>query len=105
MHISLQIIIAALSVTGICFCFKTIASLIFTSRLISAAVIIENTDQLPELDMLLDDAASVLFAVRGKRTAVLIPQSIWNACTQKEQERVCEITRTLGASLHFTLDF
>ena len=107
MHISLQIIIAALSVTGICFCFKTIASLIFTSDLISAAVIIENKDQLPELDMLLDDAASALFATRRKRLAVLIPKNIWNNCTLETQERTCEIARMSGAILHFTdtLDF
>ena len=107
MHVSIQIIIAALSVMGIYFCLKTIASLIFTSRLISAAIIIENTDQLPELDMLLSDAESALFATRGKRLAVLIPKKIWNACPEEKQEYICEIARTYGAILHFTdtIDF
>ena len=102
MHVSIQIIIAALSVMGIYFCLKTIASLIFTSRLIAAAVIIESKDQLHELDMLLHDAASALFAARRRSLAVLIPKSIWNACTRDEQDRVCEIARTYVAILHFT---
>ena len=107
MHISLQIIIAALTVLGLYFCLKTLASLIFTSSLICATVIVESKDQLSELDILIPEAASTLFAVRGRRTAVLIPQNIWNACTPNEQEHACEIARTLGASLYFTitLDF
>ena len=100
MHVSLQIIIAALSVTGFYFCLKTIASLIFTSRQIAAAVIIEDKIQLYDLDMLLQDASSALFATRRRRIGVFIPTEIWNESSDSEKALVKEIINCFGAEIY-----
>ncbi len=100
MHVSIQIIIAALTVLGFYFCLKTLASLIFTSKQISASVIIESKKQISELDLLLPEASSALFATRKKRLAVLVPKSIWNACDQKEKYTAREIMDYFGAELY-----
>ena len=102
MHISLQIIIAALSVMGFYFCLKTIASLIFTSRQIAATVIIESKKQLYDLDLLLSEASTALFATRRKQIAVIVPDDVWNACSEKEKYETKELTKFFGAKLYFT---
>ena len=107
MHISLQIIIAALSVMGFYFCLKTIASLIFTSKQISAAVIVEARFQITVLDSLLADAASALFSTRRKRLAVLISERVWDECDENEKSYARKVAEDFGAELYFTgtLDF
>lgn len=86
MHISLQIIIAALSALGFYFCLKTLASLIFSNKCITASVIISDKKQLRNLDLLLDEASSALFTVRRRRLAVLVPNSIWTNCDEADQK-------------------
>ena len=100
MHISFQIIIAALSVMGFYFCLKTIASLIFTSRQIAAAVIIEDKIQLYDLDMLLQDASGALFATRRRRIGVFVPSNIWNECRDSEKALVKEVIDCFGAEFY-----
>ena len=100
MHISLQIIIAALSVLGLYFCLKTLASLIFTSNLICAAIIINSKDQLAELDVLLPETASALFATKRKRTAVIVPEGVWSSCGIAEKDLARELTDRFGAELY-----
>lgn len=100
MDILLQIIIAALSVMGLCFCLKTIASLIFTSRHISAAVIIEEKIQLYDLDLLLQDASGALFATRRRRISVFIPPDIWNECSDSEKALTKELVDCFGAEFY-----
>ncbi len=102
MHISLQIIIAALSVMGFYFSLKTIASLIFTSRQIAAAVIIEDKIQLYDLDMLLQDASGALFATKRRRVAVFIPHEIWNKCQDNEKALFKELADTFGAEFYIS---
>ncbi len=101
MHVSLQIIIAALSVLGFYFSLKTVASLIFTSKQICAAVIIENKDQLSELDLLLCDASSALFSARRRRLAVIVPEKVRKACEEKEICAALEIIEHFGAEIYF----
>lgn len=100
MDILLQIIIAALSVMGFYFCLKTIASLIFTSRQIAASVIIEDKIQLYDLDMLLQDASSALFAARRRRIGVFVPPDIWNECRDSEKAIVKELIDCFGAKFY-----
>lgn len=100
MHISLQIIIAALSVIGFYFSLKTIASLIFTSRQVAAAVIIEEKIQLYDLDMLLQDASGALFPTRGRRIAVIVPPNVWNGCEESEKALFCEMADCFGAKIY-----
>ena len=100
MHISLQIIIAALSVMGFYFCLKTIASLIFTSRQIAAAVIIEDKIQLFDLDLLLQDASGSLFATRKRKIAVFIPNEIWNECHDSEKTLFRELADSFDAEIY-----
>ena len=100
MHISLQIIIAALAVLGFYFCLKTLASLVFTSKHIAAAVIINDKKQLRELDLLLDDAASALFAVRHRRIAVFIPESIWDNCDKSDKKLSYELAEEFGSEFY-----
>ena len=102
MDILFQIIIAALSVMGFYFCLKTIASLIFTSRQIAAAVIIEDKIQLYDLDMLLQDASSALFATRRRRIGVFVPSNIWNECRDSEKALVKEFINCFGAEFYLT---
>ena len=102
MDILLQIIIAALSVTGFYFCLRTIASLIFTSRQIAAAVIIEEKIQLYELDMLLQDASGALFATRRRRIAVFVPPQIWNECEDSEKALFKELADCFGAEFYLS---
>lgn len=101
MHITFQIIIAALSVLGLFLCLKTLASLIFTSGQIAGAVIIEAKEQLRDLDILISEASAALFSVRRRRLAVIVPAVIWNACNEKEKHRAEEIIDSLGAKLYF----
>lgn len=102
MHISLQIIIAALSVMGFYFCLKTLASLIFSGKHIAAAVMISDKKQLRELDLLLDSASSALFATRGRRIAVIIPREIWEECKDDEKDPAKELAESFGAELYIT---
>jgi hypothetical protein len=101
MHITFQIIIAALSVLGLFLCLKTLASLIFTSKQIAATVIIEAKEQLRDLDILIPEASGALFTARRRRLAVIVPKSIWNACNEKEKNCAEEITDSFGAKLYF----
>ena len=107
MHVSLQIIIAALSVLGFYFCLKTVASLIFTSKQIAAAVIIESKAQLKDLDLLLEDASSALFATRKRRLAVAVKENVWTTCNEKEKTFAKEITDQFDAEIFLirALDF
>ena len=100
MDILLQIIIAALSVTGFYFCLKTIASLIFTSRQISAAVIIEEKIQLYDLDMLLQDASNAIFTTRGRRITIFVPPQIWNECEDNEKALFKDLANCFGAEFY-----
>lgn len=100
MHISLQIIIAALSVAGFYFCLKTMASLIFTNRQIAVAVIIDDKIQLSDLDMLLQDASSALFATRRRRIAVFVPPQIWNECQDCEKALFIELAERFDAEIY-----
>ena len=102
MHISLQIIIAALSVLGFCFCLKTLASLIFASKQIAAAVIIENGEDLKALDLLLADASDALFASWRRRLAVIVPAELWESCDEKERITAEERIRSFGAEIYIT---
>lgn len=102
MDILLQIIIAALSVTGFYFGLKAIASLIFTSRQISAAVIIEEKIQLYNLDMLLQDADGALFPTKRRRIAVLVPPKIWNECEDTEKALFNETADCFGAEFYIS---
>ena len=100
MHISLQIIIAALSVMGFYFCLKTIASLIFTSKQIASAIVIEDKSQLHDLDILLEDASGALFATRRRRIAVFMPPQIWNDCRDSEKALAKELIECFGAEFY-----
>ena len=101
MHITFQIIIAALSVLGLFLCLKTLASLIFTSKQIAATVIIEAKEQLRDLDILIPEASSALLTARRRRLAVIVSKSIWNACSEKEKNCAEEIIDSFGAKLYF----
>lgn len=100
MQISIQIIIAALSVLGLYFCLKTMASLIFTDHRIRVAVIIESKEDLKNLDILLKDASSTLFC-SGKRISVLIPQEVWTVCLESEKLEVKKEADSTGAEIYF----
>lgn len=100
MHITVQIIIAALSVLGLFFAFRVLASLIFTSRQIAAAVVIESERQLRELDMLLNEASSALFSARRRRLSVLVPPSAWSTCDENTKSFALEIIDRFGAELY-----
>ena len=101
MHVSIQIIIAALSVLGFYFSLKTVASLIFTSKQISANVIIESKSQLQQIDILLAEASSALFAARRRSLTVLVSEDIWNACGKREKDYARENIERFGARLYF----
>ena len=101
MDILFQIIIAALSVTGFYFCLKTIASLIFTSRPIAATISVEGKGQIEDIDLLLTEASSALFAVRRRRIAVIIPENVWNTCNKNEKKFAEEMINNFGAELFF----
>ena len=105
MRVSLQIIIAALSVVGLYFCLKTLASLIFTNKQTAAAVMIGSRDDLSNLDLLLADAATAIFTARHQ-PAVLIEKELWNECGEKERSFALEVTEAFGAEIYFikTLD-
>ena len=98
MHVALQIIIATLSVLGLYFCLKTLASLIFTSNQISAAIIIETEKQLNDLDLLLENASSALFFARQRRILVLVHKNIWNTCSEKEKSLTTNMVDAFGAT-------
>ncbi len=100
MHISLQIIIATLSIMGFYFCLKTIASLIFANKHIAAAVMIVDKKQLRELDLLLDDASAALFAIRRRRLAVIVPNEIWIACDEIDQKLSKDLADEFGAEFY-----
>lgn len=100
MHISLQIIIAALSVLGFYFCLKTLASLIFSNKCIAASVIINDKKQLRELDLLLDDASVALFATRYRRLAVFVPNEIWAACDNQDKNLAHTLAHEFGAEFY-----
>ncbi len=100
MHISLQIIIATLSIMGFYFCLKTIASLIFANKHIAAAVMINDKKQLRELDLLLDDASTALFATRHRRLAVFVPSDIWAACDGQDQKLAHALADEFGAEFY-----
>ena len=100
MHISLQIIIAALAVLGFYFCLKTLASLIFSNKCIAAAVIINDKKQLRELDLLLDDASVALFAARNRRLAVFVPQNIWTDCDEADKKLSRTLADEFGAEFY-----
>ena len=101
MHISLQIIIAALTVLGLYLCFKTLASLIFTSRQITSAIIIENKEQLLDIDLLIPEAEDALLFKRRRGAAVIIPENIWKTCSKKERSFAIESANSFGARLYF----
>ena len=101
MHVSIQIIIAALSVLGFYFSLRTVASLIFASKQISASVVIESKKQLLSIDVLLSEASSALIATRGRRLTVLVSESIWSSCTKIEKSFVWENIEVFGARLYF----
>ena len=100
MQITVQIIIAALSLLGLFFAFRVLASLIFTSRQITAAVVIENERQLGELDMLLNEASSALYAMRRRRLSVFVQPSVWNTCDEKIKRFAVETIEYFGAELY-----
>ena len=100
MHISLQIIIAARSVMGFYFCLKTIASLIFTSKQIAAAVIIDSKEQLRELDVLLEDAYSAFYTLRKRRLAVFIPTRVWEVCDEHDKALSKDLIDQFDAELY-----
>ena len=100
MHISIQIMIATLSVLGLYFCLKTMASLIFTNEQIVASVKIESETQLDTLDLLLEEASSALFATRRRRLAVFIPANIWESCGAQSQKHAKEISEEFGAEFY-----
>ena len=100
MHISLQIIIAALAVLGFYFCLKTLASLIFSNKCIAASVIINDKKQLRELDLLLDDASVALFATRHRRLAVLVPKDIWTNCDEADRKLAHALADEFCAELY-----
>ena len=101
MRITFQIIIAALTVLGFYFCIKTLASLIFTSKQIAAAIIVEGKRQIEDIDLLLTEASSALFAVRRQRIAVIISKGVWNACNKNEKKFAEEMINNFGAELFF----
>ena len=98
MHISIEIMIATLSVLGLYFCLKTMASLIFTNEQIVASVMIENENQLCKLDLFLEEASSALFATR--RLAVFIPANIWESCNAQSQKHAKVISEKFGAEFY-----
>lgn len=100
MEIAFQIIVAALSVMGFYFLLKIISSLIFASKHIAAAVMINDKKQLRELDMLLDDASSALFAIRRRRFAVFVPSEIWNICDEGDKKLAEEFIDNFGAEFY-----
>lgn len=100
MHISLQIIIAALSVLGLYFCLRIIASLIFTNEQITAAVIIKKERQLEDLDLLISEAEEELLFTHQRKVAVFVPQSIWDACEIERKEKILSLCRDLGIPLY-----
>ena len=100
MQVLFQIIIAALSLLGLFFAFRILASLIFTSRQIAAAVVIENERQLSELDMLLTEASSALFVARRKRIAILVTPTVWNSCNEITKSFATEMIDHFGAELY-----
>ena len=100
MHISLQIIIAALSVLGLFFSLKTIASLIFASKHIAAAVMIDDKKLLSDLDTLLDEASSALFAARRRRLALFVPNDIWDSFSDEEKDDLMEHIDRFGAEFY-----
>ena len=100
MHVSIQIIIAALSVLGLFFAFRVLASLIFTSKHIAAAVAIESEKQLMQLDMLLGEASSALFASRRRRLLVIVPPYVWNTCEEKVKAFALDLIDRFGAELY-----
>lgn len=101
MHVSLQIIIAALAILGFYFCLKILASLIFTSKQIAATVIVETKEQLHDLDILIPEASSALFTARRRKLAVIVPKTIWNSCGEKEKHFAEEVIESFGARLYF----
>ena len=101
MHVSIQIIIAALSVLGFYFSLKTVASLMFTSKQISASVIIESKSQLLQIDILLSEASSALLAAKRRRLTVLVSEGIWSSCNKIEKAYVWENIEEFGAKLYF----
>ena len=92
-----MIIVSVLSIMGFYFLIKVISSLIFANKSIVAAIMIDHKKQLRELDLLLDDASSALFAMRRRRLAVFVPSEIWNLCTEQEQYLTKEFTEKFGA--------
>ena len=100
MHISLQIIIATLSAMGVYYALKTVASLLFTSRQIAAAVMIDEEKQLRQLDRLLEDASSALFAARRRRIVVFIPTKLWEGCDERVKKLANEISEDFGAEFY-----
>ena len=101
MHITFQIIIAALSVLGLFLCLKTLASLIFTSRQITSAIIIETKEQLLDIDLLIPEAEDALLLKRRRGSAVIIPENIWKTCSKKERSFAIESANFFGARLYF----
>ena len=77
----------------------------FASKNIAATVLIHSEKQLSEIDMLLDEALSSLFAVRRRNIAVLIPEYLWIACDEKEKSFAKEMINTFGAKLYFISSF
>ncbi len=95
-----MITVTALAIMGFYFFFKIISSLIFASKTLAATVIIDNKTQLRNLDLLLDDASSALFAIRRRRLAVLVPKEIWSACDGKDKNLVKEHIDRFGAEFY-----
>ncbi len=100
METAFMITVAALAIMGFYFLLKIISSFIFASKSIAAAVMIDRKDQLRNLDLLLDDASSALFAIRRRRLAVFVPNEIWSACDEIDKSLAKELIDRFGAELY-----
>lgn len=102
MNIAIGIAVSALSLLGVFLIIRVAAASFFTSKQIAACVIVESKGQLCELDMLLPDAASALFAVRNQRLAVIVPSELWESCEEKERLCAKEMARAFSAELYIS---
>ena len=87
---------------GTYFCLKTLASLIFTSKQVAAAVIIDRRELIEALDLLLTEAKSATFATQRQRLAIIIPVDIWELCISNEKSEIEKTADSFGADIFIT---
>lgn len=100
METAFMITVAALAILGFYFLLKIISSLIFASKSIAAAVIIDDKKQLRNLDLLFDDASSALFATRRRRIALFVPYAVWSACDEGDKKLAEDLIDRFGAEFY-----